>query len=934
MSKARILLLLLYSNICFASYYFFESTPYYYSNFKTISTKNFNISYPSESGQSFFFAKNIEEIAKRVAIYAENIHEILSKELGNTPYLKTEIVLIDDTDSTNGFATPVPQNIVYLYVTPPMIFGGLSEYRNWLKEVLIHELTHIYSLSSYRGYSSFLRSIFGTIVNINALWPLNLTEGIAVFEETKNSSGGRGRSTRLHTMLRTSTYYELLNPNTGTYQLSKTPYITSEWPIGDVPYLYGFLIFEHLYNYYDFNVSEKISKHSSGVIPYFPSYSFNHYLNKDIEDIWNEIIETKKSFYKEWIEYLEEIKEPKPLFVNRQYERRLPAIFKNYIAYYSSSSKHKDRIEIYDLKNKEIIKTIEAIDPSYIVWINNKLIFNKLDSNVGTFYYKTVSYNLKTKNIKEIKNSERLLYAYPITENTLCTIRAKTGVQTVNLEKLEDNKFTHIKTLYATKLLGRAAKLYCKKSNNSYEVFFINKDVDENEQIIKISENQKNITKQVIFESQGFIKDFSINGNKLTYISDEDGIYNIYEKDLLKNNTKRLTNLVSGAFDLINLKNNNLLVTYYTPLGYEIGIVEKNNYQDTLVFNKEDEEIRKNEIEYKGTELKKKSYSGFKNLIPKFWLPTVSFSSSGHELGAITYGSDSLFQNQYQISAAYNFGIKKVNADFSYMNTAFYPTYILELSQGSTIFKNNNASSEFESIFTTSVPIGLGDNVFWDIYGEYIYQYLKYDFINRRIRKSGLGVGIRYQNFSTSNGAISIEKGIIFDSYYRAFLKTLGSHSHGYETNINLKLYQPLWTHHVLYLNTDASYAYGNNFFSVGGVDSGINPSFDYLLRGYPQGSFLTNLLVVNNLEYRFPLWSINNTFAFFPLFLEKIHGALVIDNAFMGRDLRFNTQSVGLELKANITVGYHIPAILKAGIYKSIDTTPIQYFVGFNLEY
>src|SRR5947209_8484061 len=75
----------------------------------SIETKHFRISY--YSGE--------EEIARKVAMLAEDIHARLVPAVGWASTERTEIALSDNTDSANGSATALPYNAIRLYVTAP-----------------------------------------------------------------------------------------------------------------------------------------------------------------------------------------------------------------------------------------------------------------------------------------------------------------------------------------------------------------------------------------------------------------------------------------------------------------------------------------------------------------------------------------------------------------------------------------------------------------------------------------------------------------------------------------------------------------------------------------------------------------------------------------------------------------------------------------------
>src|SRR5690606_24808919 len=70
----------------------------------------------------------LEPIARRVAVVAEAAHLTLVPALDHKPTTKTIIVVVDDTDSANGFAGVLPRNAIQLFATAPTSFTELDDH--------------------------------------------------------------------------------------------------------------------------------------------------------------------------------------------------------------------------------------------------------------------------------------------------------------------------------------------------------------------------------------------------------------------------------------------------------------------------------------------------------------------------------------------------------------------------------------------------------------------------------------------------------------------------------------------------------------------------------------------------------------------------------------------------------------------------------------
>ncbi len=190
---------------------------------RTLTTEHFRI----------HFHGGEEKLANETAELAEVIWAEMTTELAWSPKLKTEIVLVDNTDSANGYAMTVPQNTIVIYVTAPYEDSTLSHYEDWTDGILTHEYTHILHIDNTEGMIKGLRAVFGRIVTVNRLSPGWVTEGYATFQETVHTPWGRGRST-IADMTKRMTVLEADFPRLGNldgFQVAP--------PSGNLRYLFG-----------------------------------------------------------------------------------------------------------------------------------------------------------------------------------------------------------------------------------------------------------------------------------------------------------------------------------------------------------------------------------------------------------------------------------------------------------------------------------------------------------------------------------------------------------------------------------------------------------------------------------------------------------------------------------------------------------------------
>src|SRR6478672_9940472 len=104
--------------------------------FRVLSTEHFLIYYHQDE----------ESLARRLASIAESTWRNLQEPLGVTPPALTHVVLVDQTDVSNGSATPIPYDTIVVTAVWPAGSEFIGNVDDWLRLVFTHEFTHIVHL--------------------------------------------------------------------------------------------------------------------------------------------------------------------------------------------------------------------------------------------------------------------------------------------------------------------------------------------------------------------------------------------------------------------------------------------------------------------------------------------------------------------------------------------------------------------------------------------------------------------------------------------------------------------------------------------------------------------------------------------------------------------------------------------------------------------
>src|SRR4029079_13180888 len=110
---------------------------------------------------SIHFHQGEDALARRLAAIAEDVWQKLGAPLGVQPPVHTDVVLVYQTELSNGFATPLPYNTIVVTAAWPAGVESIGRTDDWLRLVFTHEFTHIVHLDPSEGGARGVRRAFG-----------------------------------------------------------------------------------------------------------------------------------------------------------------------------------------------------------------------------------------------------------------------------------------------------------------------------------------------------------------------------------------------------------------------------------------------------------------------------------------------------------------------------------------------------------------------------------------------------------------------------------------------------------------------------------------------------------------------------------------------------------------------------------------------------
>ena len=222
--------------------------------------------------------------AERAARAAERAYPRITQMLKWEPRGRTEIVLFNEYDLPNGYATPLPYNVIGVFLAPADD-GQLLDNSDWLDLLLTHEFTHTVHLDKVRATPGVLQSIFGRVPWFfpNVFQPGWAIEGLAVYNESDVASGkGRLRGPVFEALLRAQAAKGFpslaeLNADGRTLPVSKI-------------YLYGAYFYDFLARRYGPEAIFKyVEQYSGNIVPRLHTNP-REITGKTLDLLWDEFL--------------------------------------------------------------------------------------------------------------------------------------------------------------------------------------------------------------------------------------------------------------------------------------------------------------------------------------------------------------------------------------------------------------------------------------------------------------------------------------------------------------------------------------------------------------------------------------------------------------------------------------------------------------------
>ena len=864
---------------------------------RTLETRSFEV----------HFAERNRDQARAVAGAAERILPRITALLKWRPASRIHVVVLDSADFSNGLASPIPFNYTMVFLATPDE-GELLQNREWLDLVLTHELFHIVHLDKARGGALGLRHVFGRIPFVfpNAFQPGWLIEGMAVHAESDPArSYGRLGNSAFEGMMRAEA-------SRGFRPLSDLNSGGRGFPLNR-DYLYGGYFFAFLQERYGAKaVTDYIENYSGNLIPWRVHSNPVAVTQKNMDQLWAE--------YHAWLVARFDkkvVNASEGEVVARDWALTSPALSPDGSRWYIRSDGYT-RPQLVRQAPGAAPKDLRGVESDARVTAspNGNVVLAQPEICRNYNYYYDLNRVAPNGSLKRLTDCGRFRLAAPLDDGGAVAIRIENGqsqVVRVNGEVL-------YRTAPGESLTGVAAK---------GETVVVTSLRDDRWSIIDVSGGRTRVllTDQAAKHSPRFG-----DRDELFFIADYAKVYNVWS--LRNGHLLRWTEASHGVREISAPQRGEMLLTTIEPDGDVLRLLRLPEAPIEQLTALVPPAVASSEVlQVVGNE---RSYAPWSSLLPRNWLPLITIADGMFAVGAATFGQDALGLHQYALAAAYEFEQNELIGDLAYVYDGRHGLLVDRSMNVKGSDDDNNITayeiSEGAQWVSTWRHLALNRRIFWGLGGALERERLHRVSLavteeaqDERVLGLVAGIDTRRQYWMSEGPDTGFQLRLFAETS-----RNLHAQYSGDVYRADTRIHLPAWRTVVslrwneVWGEDDAEPIQLGGSFSDPATLLPILNQREFALRGYTSGEpTLTGTRArVVSAEWRIPLKDVDWHGMVPPVGMNRLALNLFYDVGAAwarGADPDYH-RGFGIEIMAEVRLGYFLGANLRAGIAEGRD--------------
>ena len=885
--------------------------------FRTISTPRFDI----------HFHQGEEAQARRLAALAEAVAAALDKTLGPASG-RVQVILVDQSDLSNGWATPLPYNTIEIAAAAPSPGSLIGNTDDWLQLVFAHEYTHIVHLSRGKGWIGGLRKAMGRMPLLypNLYLPAWQIEGLAVHEESAVTGQGRIPDRNFRALVDVAAGANRFAP------LDRANGGLVDWPAGQTPYAYGAFFHEFLKARYGEAALRQLTDATAGRIPYLGSRAFKKLFGRSLGDLWREFEESSHGSSAAPAAAVTRL-------TNHGFNVSGPRVRDDGAVYYSIANPDGfPSLMARSLDGGQPRRVANRYLGAAVSFAGSRVVFDQMEiENQIGLQSDLYSVDAAGRSVTRLTRGARAGApdVSPDGRTIVCTIQQadRRALATLTLEPQSGAGVTILASeagvhygLPRWSPDGRRIAAERVSLEGRSEIVLIDPDNGRLIGVASSAANSRSIT-------PAWLPD-----GRLLFASDRGGDgFRLYTTSVDTGATSRLDVAGANATSPAPSPDGRTLVYVgYTPDGYDLFSVQMTDAQWTPIAPQPAEPTRNvsSAITSASSETPTRTYSPLRTIAPRFWTPTLESDEGEVVVGAAIGSTDALGRHVYGAEVGWG-GRARPDWQLAYAYDRWRPTFFLNVADDTDPWRDDtirtveaNAGLLFpvrrvrwsqsflaaihsskETLTCPSCPGAAEDT------GEL-----------RSLRRA-LRFGWIVDDARSYGYSISREDGWTMRVTTELTRASFGADGDAEAATFDIRGYLPVMPEHgVIAARFAVAASQGDpsvrRMFSASGTDP-QTLTFDFgsdavgLVRGLDSGDLLGTRAAVVNLDYRLPFKQIERGVGTLPIFARVVHGSVFVDaghawtSSFSAAD---PTVALGAQFSLDAVVGYVLPLTFTTG--------------------
>jgi hypothetical protein len=847
-------------------------------DFRTLETERFSV----------HFHQGEDLLARRLVQIADDVSDRLAPQIGR-PRGHVHLILVDQADVANGWATVLPYNVIELTAAPPAAHSFIGNAEDWLRVVFTHEYVHVVHLEKSGGWLGSLRHLFGRLPPFysNLALPDWQIEGLATFEESSVTGRGRIPAGDFRMVLDHAAAAGRFPP------LDRATAATVDWPGGHAPYLYGGYFHEYLAKRFGQESLSRLAQETARRLPFFGSLAFRRVYERPLGRLWEDFAADVRSRTAVPDDGTE--RGGRTRLTRHGFTVTSPLFTRDGRLFYSISNPHGFPALMELTAGGESREVATRYRGDRLAEARGVLVFDQLEVvsqvDVQSDIYAMPLAGGGTRRLTRHARAADPDVS-PDGETIVCTVQQSgrrvlatftlpppgRPARPVPIISEDETEFSSPRWSPD----GRFIAAERRRRGGPSEIVVIDATTRAMRPIVSSAPARN--TQPAWLPS----------GATILFSSDRDGgPFTLYAVDVATSALKRLPAAGAGAHaPALSPDGRRVVFVGYSEDGYDLYSMPV-DAEAWAPIPAPDISERRPQAGSASTAPPATigAYRPWPTLVPRFWVPTLQTDGDDLFVGAGTGGSDALGRHTYSASVAWGLD-GRADADVGYAYTRWWPAIVGSFSTDTEDARIGQVRSRE---FTAGAVFPVR-RVRWNSAALAALFAARHSLACAACEAPALSerergafrLGWRLSSAKAFGYSISAEEGTSVTATSELTRRYLGAEADAGTFAADVRHYLPVLPRHgVIAARVAGATAWGDDplrrVFSAGG--QGPQPGgFDFgvgavgLLRGFEESSVLGDHAAVINLDYRFPLAWVQRGVGTLPFFLRSVHGAVFVD--------------------------------------------------------